>query len=1081
MAAPMGKSKSTSAFNVAQYRGLIDTVEGVKDHVHKERQKARENEQLFKETLRAREEEAQSIQKELSVQLRCAGRSYQSLLAANRDLAEDLRKVEALREDENETARKEIKSLKSQLVKVVIPWKEEVAKREIKIETLQEANVDLDKRWKEAEAKLPVVEERMKEEIRVREEKSESILKEVEACKQLLEAEQETHKSRLKEVSETLTRERVELEQQLQDQRKEKEQERRGLEKRIRELEREIKTLEKQLAAVDHTPYLKQIESKDKGYKRLVKDFEMKLDACTKREEKAREGFEKVIQRLDEQLQKSEVEFERRIAPYKDMVEVRDNKIVQLEDIIEDMKEKQAAVLVKHDAEMQEVRKELTSAKEGLDIQYKELYQAKRQLQSMEEYENRPENPKKLMEKMERDLEEVTAECKEMIAQKDKEMEEKTEMVTRLQRRIVEMGEATDAIDKTWDSRVQRKEEGYLQLSAELEFAKGQILEERENTRLANETIKKRDAEIERLVKVHTEELRVRFEDRQVLEREIHALQEDFDREVCRIEAEKYLVEEKLDLVESRAEQRVADIGIELVRKDKQIRQMHDELDEVRQMFEQARVSWEEKERELEGFLRNRDRQIGNLKNEIEFLNDAWELKYNKLMALFERAQKKYEDLLGPGGIREAQRRVVDLKMEVDLLRKEILDLKETLKKQKRRIRDLELDMDGQMKETADILTEKERGIAEMVGDYAKLQALFRSEVDLKEKLLAEKDMERQEMKNAFQARIAQLEQLVEAMRYTDREDLVEKIAKLKQGMSRKNVEMEELEEHYEELLKIKDVQIKDLVKDLDAVRVEVDQAKLDGEGAVQKVKDMWQLMHTKALIEKGEAEEKLKQSLDEVERLERELAKATGQKDKIVEDPEKAELRAKIKEMEEQMVTIEAGKTHIVEENRDLMAQLEEVEPARQAMKAEYEEALRLKDKLMEVMKKEHEELKAVLVLEMETAKESCRVIEAQVRALPGPFDSEAVEMKNKYAQMQAGMLKIGMENSQIREELEELQRLKEEEIEELKKGLDLATFLLKQVASLGALKDLSKAKVEEMEGVLGVDLNGDGKVGKR
>ena len=36
------------------------------------------------------------------------------------------------------------------------------------------------------------------------------------------------------------------------------------------------------------------------------------------------------------------------------------------------------------------------------------------------------------------------------------------------------------------------------------------------------------------------------------------------------------------------------------------------------------------------------------------------------------------------------------------------------------------------MKETADLILQKEQGIAEMVGDYAKLQAQFRNEVEQK-------------------------------------------------------------------------------------------------------------------------------------------------------------------------------------------------------------------------------------------------------------------------------------------------------------------------------------------------------------
>ena len=45
---------------------------------------------------------------------------------------------------------------------------------------------------------------------------------------------------------------------------------------------------------------------------------------------------------------------------------------------------------------------------------------------------------------------------------------------------------------------------------------------------------------------------------------------------------------------------------------------------------------------------------------------------------------------------------------------------------------DLQLDIDMHMKETADLILQKEQGIAEMVGDYAKLQAQFRNEVEQK-------------------------------------------------------------------------------------------------------------------------------------------------------------------------------------------------------------------------------------------------------------------------------------------------------------------------------------------------------------
>merc|ERR1711920_847002 len=109
---------------------------------------------------------------------------------------------------------------------------------------------------------------------------------------------------------------------------------------------------------------------------------------------------------------------------------------------------------------------------------------------------------------------------------------------------------------------------------------------------------------------------------------------------------------------------------------------------------------------------------------------------YNRLMGLFEKVQKKYDELVGPNGVSESYRRCRDLKTENNELVREILELKEMIKKQKRQIRDLQLDIDMHMKETADLIAEKERGIAEMVGDMAKLQNQLRDERDLRDRLV---------------------------------------------------------------------------------------------------------------------------------------------------------------------------------------------------------------------------------------------------------------------------------------------------------------------------------------------------------
>ena len=46
--------------------------------------------------------------------------------------------------------------------------------------------------------------------------------------------------------------------------------------------------------------------------------------------------------------------------------------------------------------------------------------------------------------------------------------------------------------------------------------------------------------------------------------------------------------------------------------------------------------------------VRTRDRLVTSLKNEIELVAESWEVKYDKLLSLFDKLQKKYDELSEP-------------------------------------------------------------------------------------------------------------------------------------------------------------------------------------------------------------------------------------------------------------------------------------------------------------------------------------------------------------------------------------------------------------------------------------------------
>ncbi|CAE7733021.1 HERC1, partial [Symbiodinium sp. CCMP2456] len=123
-----------------------------------------------------------------------------------------------------------------------------------------------------------------------------------------------------------------------------------------------------------------------------------------------------------------------------------------------------------------------------------------------------------------------------------------------------------------------------------------------------------------------------------------------------------------------------------------------------------------------------------------------------------------------------------------------------------------------------------------------------------------------------------------------------------------------------------------------------------------------------------------------------------------------------------------------------------------------DWEPQIRWRDERYEAMLKEHEQVKQILQQEMLKAQEACKQIEEQVRRFPNPFEAELEELKDRYAQMQAGTQRLSVENVQLREKLQD----QEEAFQDSKKGLEdqlrVAHDILEQVSTLGALRHLSQ-----------------------
>lgn len=1079
MAAAEGGEKKTKNYNIKQYKGLIDNISGIKEQVDRERTQAVEREKALQERISKGEAEAHVIQKELSVQLRCAGRSYQQLLGATRELTDQLREQEEEHKGQIAPLEKTIKDLKAAQKDVAKPWRDEVAKRDLKILKLQEAAADQEVRLREALAEPPKLIAKFEKEVIAQDEKSAVILKEVDYMRE--EMEKEKAKAAIELEAEKVRAHKAATEEYVRYQTLEAQSNliKGPYEKQVKELELTIQGLQNQLDEVDYAPFEKQVKKKEAGYDKLIKDFGVKQKMNEVQLDKMRAGFDEVIKRMDKQIQDNEKIFEEKLRPWKDLVAKKDTKIEHLQTAITDFKAEEEKVRATEKVEKDLLKKELEAAKGGVDLLNSENTKLRRTVERFEELEANDNNPRNKIMRLEHLLNQTTEKCEAMLKHRDRELKEKTDMVMRLQRRVLEETENAVKLDLEWDKRVQVKEEGYDRLVAQLAFAEGQIIEERKRVDKGNDTIKKRDETIVRLQEEHTEELRIRLIDREELVSKISELEVQIE-EACGFEdPPRQYWEALIDAFKERADERVRDLRVDIVRRDKARAEVEAEVKEVRAQFEQARLTWEDKERELEIIIRGRDRANTALKNEIEFINDSWEIKYNRLMGLFEKLQKKYDELVGPNGVSEAYRRCRDLKTENNELVREILELKEMLKKQKRQIRDLQLDIDMHMKETADLIAEKERGIAEMVGDMAKLQNRLREEQELRDRLVKELQEEKKDIVESFQQRIEQLEQLVESMRFTDRQELIDKIAVWKNAYARVCNERDELEDYYVEQVDLGQQQVKKMVEENTEIAEKVQDEKIKAQMEADAIEERWKGQKALWMLEK----EKLEKALLKTQ-LERDMALKDAQRqlllaDSRTVDPEKDGLRAKIKEQQEQMKMIEAGIQRFIDDNNGLRAEIEVLNSKVEASADDFGPQIKWRDERYEAMVKEHEALKKILAVEMKKAQDTCKSIEEQVRKFPNPFEDELIELKDRYAQTQAGMLMMSRDNLRLKEEMIEYREEAANEKVSLERALELATTILKEVASLGALREMSKADMNNLESALGIDLDGDGIVG--
>jgi len=373
----------------------------------------------------------------------------------------------------------------------------------------------------------------------------------------------------------------------------------------------------------------------------------------------------------------------------------------------------------------------------------------------------------------------------------------------------------------------------------------------------------------------------------------------------------------------------------------------------------------------------------------------------------------------------------------------------------------------------------KEKAMAELAGEAAALEQKLEKEKALQVQLIKEKDLERAAQQRIWMGRVAQLEQQVEAMRFTDRDELLAQITKWKRLFEVKVQEKEDVDEKCQEELSIKDLQLQGMIQENTDMRDEIKKKELEFVEEKEVLEKKHKTMESRFKIQVTDLEKETLELTNQRNEVQRNLEQYQRDVANMPEDPEKIALRAEVALKDKQIEASQVSLKTLIVEQTKFETQIEEVQVPLTKKIDELEAKDKVSEKTIVKLKKEHEELKDVLQMEMMRAEETCRMLEKQFRELPNPFESEMNELREKYAETQKGLKTIQDENWKMQSEIEEIKKAALAKEEELTAKLVLAQTVLNEVGKLGVIEQLSLSEIRNMEESQGIDLDGDGKIG--
>eukprot|EP00451_Oxyrrhis_marina_P027268 CAMPEP_0204356668 /NCGR_PEP_ID=MMETSP0469-20131031/35113_1 /ASSEMBLY_ACC=CAM_ASM_000384 /TAXON_ID=2969 /ORGANISM="Oxyrrhis marina" /LENGTH=893 /DNA_ID=CAMNT_0051344167 /DNA_START=33 /DNA_END=2714 /DNA_ORIENTATION=+ len=799
------------------------------------------------------------------------------------------------------------------------------------------------------------------------------------------------------------------------------------------ELQREIDALKKEISdfaqeraryasMLSPEEYAARMDAKERAFQKLFTDYEALESKSFDELARIRTGYEDTVQKLDAQLAIQAKENKQALVFVQRALAEREQECKQLLTTVQQVRQKQAAdreLLLREKGGVEEA---LLLKEKAYQFVMKQAAELSAQLDEKKIDEgDEIRRLRAQVATLQFEMKQLENDFESKVAEKNEELRQALQAIAGVHNELASERGQIAVTEQQYADNLKKKEEGHQQTIGELEVALRKLKKGDQEISRLHGIIEAKDREIAALHEEYRAKLAAAQERYDALMRVKVSLDEEVERLHQFVEDVHHRHIRYLEKLEAKHQSEVESLHAVIAEKGRLISMLEEQLRNLEQEFMQAREDWDAREQALETEIAQRERRIESLIAEYELKLEGAQIRFQQLEMQYNDLKEQYERDVGPGGAMETMRRLHLAMEEIEKMHQREVEFKQKQTELEAHLKAKEVELRDLQRETVDIMTLKEQAFVKVTLDNRELRdQLGKAKEDLEEKVISMGwEFTKLEQQHATQA-LEWESKYEEMQKKADHQHLLGEIDGLKQQLNVQSTQFQVERATREQDAERIQVGVRKLVEENDNLRNQLQEAEELPRRVMAEREAELKIRARHEEAAKNAWEKQLAALQSDHERKFNERVNILEKESSDASEQQKL-LQGKVELLEQQAEADAAALTHLQDVNGKLTAELATTNELLSAEKEKNQKQQKASDRRTRRIIAENDQVKGMMLKEMEKANDAVIAIEKQFRDLPNPHEREFLELRSQLEAMQAAYMDLQAEHSDLQATFEQ------------------------------------------------------------